>query len=141
MRRSLAGKRVVVTESSQGIGRAIALCLSARTRLSSGPDYERVIGRLRERGLLTPEAAAASLDVPPPEACAPIHAYLSGDASNGITGRIFTASGNYVGLLERSAEQPIAERAPDAPPWSIDELRALVPSRLAALLAPQEREV
>lgn len=119
--------------------RVNAVCPGARTRLSSGPDYERVIGRLEERGLLTPEAAAASLDVPPPEGCAPIYAYLLDDASRAVSGRIFTASGNYVGVLARSEEQPIASRAPDAPHWSIEELHTLVSGRLAELVPRTEQ--
>lgn len=110
--------------------RCNAICPGAKTRLSSGPEYEGLIGKLESRGLLTPELAVASLAAPPPEQCAPIYGYLLSDAAKGISGRIFSTSGPYVGVFDRYAERVIGMREAEDPVWSLDELAEIVPGKL-----------
>jgi NAD(P)-dependent dehydrogenase (short-subunit alcohol dehydrogenase family) len=114
---------------SEGI-RCNAVCPGAKTRLSSGPDYEQLIGRLESRGLLSTELAAASLDAPPPEECAPIYGYLLSDAASEITGRVFTTSGGYVGIFDRHSERMIGMHEAGAPAWTLEELAEIVPTKL-----------
>src|ERR1700747_879713 len=57
--------------------RANVVCPGARTRLSSGPEYEAQITNLHRRGLLDDAAMQVSLDAPPPAYAAPIYAYLA----------------------------------------------------------------
>ena len=110
--------------------RVNAVCPGAKTRLSSGPDYEGLIAKLETRGLLTPEAAVASLDVPPPEACAPLYAYLLSDEARDVSGRLFSTSGPYVGLFDAYREQTIGMRDAEDPIWPVEELAALVAEKL-----------
>ena len=111
--------------ASDGI-RVNAVCPGAKTRLSSGPDYEKLIAKLEARGLLDPEVAEASLAAPPPEHCAPIYGYLLSDAAEDITGRIFSTSGPYVGIFDRTEERMIGSHEPPETLWKLDELGAAV---------------
>jgi 3-oxoacyl-[acyl-carrier protein] reductase len=110
--------------------RVNAVCPGAKTRLSSGPDYEHLIAKLEARGLLGPEMAAASLAAPAPEHCAPIYGVLLSDAAEAISGRLFSTSGPYVGVFEGAEERALAMRAPDAPVWKVDELAEIVAAEL-----------
>lgn len=90
--------------------RANTVCPGARTRLSTGPDYEARVRELHARGLLSDVARDASLSPPAPEHVAALYLYLASDLSAGITGRIFSGSGGYVGLFEREHETLVAFR-------------------------------
>lgn len=72
--------------------RANAVCPGARTRLSTGDEYERQIAQLHSRGLLDDVSYQGSLDPAPPEYVARLYAYLVDDASEGITGEVFACS-------------------------------------------------
>lgn len=117
--------------------RVNAICPGAKTRLSSGPEYEALIANLEARGMLSPELAKNSLNAPAPEGCAALYAYLVSDAAREITGELFSASGPYVGVFDRVDErmlgfrQPAAGEAVDANVWSLEELADLVPRKLA----------
>lgn len=84
--------------------RANAVCPGARTRLSTGEDYTRHIESLHARGLLGDVVRAASLDPPGPEQLGALYAFLASDRAAGITGRVFSASGGYVGLFAEPSE-------------------------------------
>lgn len=111
--------------------RVNAVCPGARTRLSTGEDYEAGVRDLNRRGLLDDLMLAGSLAPPPPEHAAATYAYLAGPLSAGITGRILSAAGGYVGSWDRPHEQLLAFRDhTDAPPYSPEELDALVRASL-----------
>lgn len=107
--------------------RANVVCPGAKTRLSTGADYEAHIVGLNRRGQLDDVSTQAALDAPPPEYAAPIYAYLAGEQAKDITGRIFIAAGGFVGEFARQKTGVIAFRDHNAsPPWSIDELHAMI---------------
>lgn len=107
--------------------RANVVCPGAKTRLSSGPDYERHIESLRRRGLLDEISATAALDAAPPEYTAPIYAYLASDLSASITGRIFAAAGGFIGRFGRPTPAVLGYRDHrDSAPWSLDEIDAML---------------
>lgn len=110
--------------------RCNVVCPGAKTRLSTGPEYEEMIRGLASRGILSEGLATISLNSPPPEECAPIYAYLLSDAAKAVNGRIFTASGPYVGLFPIMAEQLVGTRDAGDGPWTVEALAAAVAGAL-----------
>jgi NAD(P)-dependent dehydrogenase (short-subunit alcohol dehydrogenase family) len=107
--------------------RANVVCPGAKTRLSTGPEYEAHIGDLHVRGLLDDTSKAVALDAPPPEYAAPVYAYLASDMAAGITGQVFVAAGGFVGRFERPVQTLIAYRDhTDSPPWSVAQIHRMV---------------
>lgn len=110
--------------------RANVVCPGAKTRLSTGPDYEAHVADLHRRGLLDEISMQGALDAAPPEYVAPTYAYLSGDLAKDITGQIFIAAGGFVGHFERQTPTILAYRDHhDSPPWTVEELDGLLSSR------------
>lgn len=107
--------------------RANVVCPGAKTRLSTGPEYEQHIVDLHRRGLLDEMTMRASLDAAPPSFAAPLYAYLASDLARGVTGQIFVAAGGFVGRFDRPAPQLLGYRDHnDSGPWSIGELHAMI---------------
>jgi len=107
--------------------RANVVCPGARTRLSSGVEYENHIRDLHRRGLLDEVAMHASLDSAPAGFVAPIYAYLASDVSRDVTGRIFVAAGGFVGSFDRPTPRVLGYRDHHvAEPWSIGELHQMI---------------
>jgi hypothetical protein len=99
-------------------------CPGAKTRLSSGPDYEAHINELFRRGMLAEATMRGSLDAAPPEYVAPVYAYIASDLAADVTGQIFVAAGGFVGRFDRAAPAMLAYRDhTDSPPWSLTEIR------------------
>jgi NAD(P)-dependent dehydrogenase (short-subunit alcohol dehydrogenase family) len=111
---------------SSGV-RANVVCPGARTRLSTGADYEAQIADLHRRGLLDDVSMQGALDAAPPEYAATTYAYLVSDLAKDVTGQIFIAAGGFVGRFERQAPSIVAYRDHhDSPPWSVAELDQFV---------------
>lgn len=107
--------------------RANVVCPGARTRLSTGPEYEAHIAELNRRGLLDDLSMQGALDAAPPEYAAPTYAYLVSDLAAGVTGQIFIAAGGFVGRFDRPTPAIVAYRDHhDAPPWTVEEIAAKV---------------
>jgi NAD(P)-dependent dehydrogenase (short-subunit alcohol dehydrogenase family) len=107
--------------------RANVVCPGAKTRLSTGSEYEHHITELNRRGLLSDVSTQAALDAPPAEYAAPTYAYLASDLAKDVTGQIFIAAGGFVGRFDKPTPAIIAYRDHvDAPPWTISELDALI---------------
>jgi NAD(P)-dependent dehydrogenase (short-subunit alcohol dehydrogenase family) len=107
--------------------RANVVCPGAKTRLSSGPDYEAQITGLHRRGVIDDATKQISLDAPPPEYAAPIYAYLASDLAAEVTGEIFITAGGFVGRFDRPESRLIGYRDhSDAPPWSITEIHEML---------------
>jgi NAD(P)-dependent dehydrogenase (short-subunit alcohol dehydrogenase family) len=107
--------------------RANVVCPGAKTRMSTGPQYEAHINDLRRRGLLDDYAGQMALDAPPPEFAAPIYAYLASDLAADITGEIFVAAGGFVGRLDRPTPTLLGYRNhQDSDPWSPAEIHQMV---------------
>jgi NAD(P)-dependent dehydrogenase (short-subunit alcohol dehydrogenase family) len=110
--------------------RANVVCPGARTRLSTGAEYERHIADLHRRGLLDDLTMQASLDSAPPEFVAPLYAYLASDLARDVTGQILVAAGGFVGRFDRPAPSLLGYRDHHgAAPWSIEELHKMVGTR------------
>jgi hypothetical protein len=68
-----------------------------------------------------------SLDVAGPDYAAPTYVYLASDLAKHLTGEIFAASGGFVGRFPKPTPDLIGYRDHhDAPPWSVDEISALL---------------
>jgi len=107
--------------------RANVVCPGARTRLSTGPEYEAHIVELNRRGLLDDASTQGSLDVAPPDYVAATYVYLASDLADQVTGEIFVASGGFVGRYPRTAPTVIGYRDHhSSPPWSVDEVATLI---------------
>ncbi|OBG61103.1 SDR family NAD(P)-dependent oxidoreductase [Mycobacterium sp. E735] len=113
--------------------RANVVCPGARTRLSTGAEYERHIEDLHRRGLLDEMTMRASLDSAPPAFVAPLYAYLVSDLSRAVTGQIFVAAGGFVGRFDRPTPRLLGYRDHhQAEPWSVDELHRMIGAKQAA---------
>lgn len=107
--------------------RANVVCPGAKTRLSTGPEYEARITDLNRRGLLDDISMQGSLDVAPPDYVAPTYVYLASDLAKEVSGRIFVAAGGFVGEFARPTPTVIAYRDHhDSPPWSVVEIAELI---------------
>ena len=107
--------------------RANVVCPGAKTRLSTGQQYEAHIAELHRRGLLDAISMQGALDAAPPEYAAPTYGYLASDLADGVTGQIFIAAGGFVGRFDRPSPAIVAYRDHhDAPPWTVDEIAAHV---------------
>lgn len=107
--------------------RANVVCPGAKTRLSTGPEYESHVTELNRRGLLDDVSLQGALDAGPPEYVAPTYAYLVSDRARGVTGRIFIAAGGFVGEFARPSPGFLGFRDHhDAPPWTVEELHELI---------------
>lgn len=112
--------------------RVNAVCPGARTRLNAGPGYEARIRDLHRRGILDDAQRDASLAPPAPEHVGPLYAFLASPLAAGITGRLFSAVGGYVGVQAPGAERLLALRPEEAGPWPVAELAAQVREHLGA---------
>jgi len=112
--------------------RVNAICPGARTRLSTGPGYERQMHRLHARGLLDDALLEASLAPPDAEHCAAMYVLLASDLAAGVTGRLFSAVGGYVGLHARGSETPVGfHNVETEGEWSLTKLADRVRSAVA----------
>lgn len=107
--------------------RANVVCPGAKTRLSTGPDYEAQIADLHRRGLLDEATMQGALDAGPPEYVAPMYGYLAGDLAKDVTGEVFIAAGGFVGRFDRQTPAFLGYRDHHgSPPWSIAELHGMI---------------
>lgn len=122
------GLTLAIAAELKGHGvRANVVCPGARTRLSTGSDYEQHIADLNRRGLLDDVSMQGALDAAPPEYVAPTYGYLVSDQAKDVTGRIFIAAGGFIGEFARPSTGFIGYRDHhSAPPWSVDELHGLI---------------
>ncbi len=122
------GLTLAIAAELKGYGvRANVVCPGAKTRLSTGSDYEEQIADLHRRGLLDDVTMQASLDAAPPEYVAPTYAYLVSDLAEAVTGEIFVASGGFVGRFDRQSPSFLAYRDHhDSPAWSVTELHEVL---------------
>jgi 3-oxoacyl-[acyl-carrier protein] reductase len=122
------GLTMAIAAELKGYGvRANVVCPGAKTRISTGADYEEQIEDLHRRGLLDEMAARVALDAPPAAFAAPIYAYLASDLARDVTGQIFVAAGGFVGRFDRPTPRMLGYRDHrDSPPWSLDALHKMV---------------
>ncbi|HZN79913.1 MAG TPA: SDR family NAD(P)-dependent oxidoreductase [Mycobacterium sp.] len=107
--------------------RANVVCPGAKTRLSTGSEFEAHMVELHRRGMLDEASMQAALDAPPPESVAPTYAYLASDLAKDVTGQIFIAAGGFVGRFDRQTPSILGYRDhQDSPPWSVDEIHAMI---------------
>ncbi|MBH0780219.1 SDR family NAD(P)-dependent oxidoreductase [Nocardia bovistercoris] len=107
--------------------RANIVCPGAKTRLSSGLDYEARILDLYRRGILDKVSMSGALDAPPAEYVAQLYLYLAGDRSAEVTGQIFIGAGGFIGRFNRPKTAVLGYRDhADAAPWTLPELHAMI---------------
>lgn len=107
--------------------RANVVCPGAKTRLSTGTDYEEQIRTLHRRGLLDEVSMHGALEPAPPEYVAALYAYLVSDLAEQVTGQILIGAGNFVGLFNRPTPALLGYRDHDtSPPWRLDELHTMI---------------
>jgi 3-oxoacyl-[acyl-carrier protein] reductase len=107
--------------------RANVVCPGARTRLSTGVEYEKHIEDLHRRGLLEEMTKLASLDSAPAAFVAPVYAYLASDLACDVTGQILVAAGGFVGSFDRPTPRVLGYRDHhEAGPWSVEELHKMI---------------
>jgi NAD(P)-dependent dehydrogenase (short-subunit alcohol dehydrogenase family) len=107
--------------------RANVVCPGAKTRLSTGSEFEAHMVELHRRGMLDEASMQAALDAPPPEYVAPTYAYLASDLAKDVTGQIFIAAGGFVGRFDRQTPSILGYRDhQDSPPWSVNEIQAMI---------------
>lgn len=107
--------------------RANVVCPGAKTRLSTGPDYEAHVVDLNRRGLLDEVSMQGALDAAPPDYVAPTYAYLASDLAREVTGQILIAAGGFVGRFDRQNPALLAYRDHrDSPPWTVAELHQAI---------------
>lgn len=107
--------------------RANVICPGAKTRLSTGADYEEHIHDLHARGLLDEATMRASLDPAPAAYVAPLYAYLASDLAGDVTGSVFLASGGFLGRFERHAPAVLGYRDHQRfSPWPIEDLHSML---------------
>jgi 3-oxoacyl-[acyl-carrier protein] reductase len=103
------------------------MCPGARTRLSTGVEYEKHIGDLYRRGLLDEVTMRASLDSAPPAFAAPVCAYLASDLARDVTGQMLVAAGGFVGSFDRPTLRLLGYRDHHgAGPWSIEDVHKMI---------------
>lgn len=113
--------------------RANVVCPGARTRLSTGLEYERHIEDLHRRGLLDEMTMRASLDSAPPEFVAPVYAYLVSDLARDVTGQILVAAGGFVGSFDRRTPRVLGYRDHhEAGPWSVEDVHTMIAATATA---------
>ena len=117
----------IAAELAEHRVRANVVCPGAKTRLSTGADYEQHIATLRRRGLLDELSAHGALHPAPAEYVAPLYAYLAGPMSDRINGQMFVAAGGFVGRFGRPSPAPLGYRDHrDSPPWTLAEIAAML---------------
>jgi NAD(P)-dependent dehydrogenase (short-subunit alcohol dehydrogenase family) len=122
------GLTVAIAAELKAFGvRANVVCPGARTRLSTGAEYEKHIADLHHRGLLDEITMRASLDSAPASYVAPVYAYLASDLSSAVTGQIFVVAGGFVGRFDRPAPSVLGYRDHHrSGPWSVEELHTMI---------------
>jgi len=107
--------------------RANVVCPGARTRLSTGDDYEAHIADLHRRGLLDDVAYAGAQDPGPPEHAAALYLFLVTDLAAGITGQVLAAAGGFLGRFPGPAVELVTWRDHhEHPPYTPAEIAGLL---------------
>ena len=107
--------------------RVNAVAPGARTRLSTGDDYEQHIDDLHRRGLLDDLTRAGSLEPAPASYVARLYAYLVSDLSVGVTGEVLAGSGGYLARFAAPSSTLLTWRDhTGSPPWELAEIDAFV---------------
>jgi 3-oxoacyl-[acyl-carrier protein] reductase len=114
--------------------RANVVCPGARTRLSTGVEYEEQIRTLHRRGLLDEVSLHGALHPAPAEYVAGLYAYLVSDVARDVTGQILIGAGNFVGRFDRPRPALLGYRDhSESPPWSLEELHAMIAGEISPL--------
>jgi 3-oxoacyl-[acyl-carrier protein] reductase len=107
--------------------RANVVCPGAKTRLSTGADYEEQIKELHRRGLLDEVSMQGALDAAPPEYVAPLYAFLASDLAVDVTGQLLIGAGGFVGRFDKPTPAFLGYRDhQSSPPWTLPELRGMI---------------
>jgi 3-oxoacyl-[acyl-carrier protein] reductase len=109
-----------------------AFCPGAKTRLSSGEQFEQHVNSLSARGLVTEAQKKFVLNPSEPDLVPPLVLYLATDEAANVTGQVFTVWGGYIGLFPEPKEVSLVYKKQHL--WTLDELITLMPSKLSGYL-------
>ena len=99
------------------------VCPGAKTRLSTGDEFEQKIETLHAKGILSEERKLSALNPASPDYVASLYAVLASDRARGVTGQTFWGSGGYIGrFLEPGQEVLTTMDHSSQPPWEIEQL-------------------
>lgn len=99
------------------------VCPGAKTRLSSGEEFEKKILSLNEKGILSDERKLSALNPASPDYVASLYAVLASDLARDVSGQVFWGSGGYIGrFLDNGQEVLTTLDQTSQPPWEISEL-------------------
>lgn len=99
------------------------ICPGAKTRLSTGEEFEAHMRELHSKGTLTDERLYGALNPASPDYVASLYAVLASDYARGTTGQVFWGSGGYIGkFLPNEQSVQASMDSENSPPWEVDEL-------------------
>jgi len=105
-----------------------AFCPGAKTRLSTGGEYEEKINALYEKECLTKEQKYRALNPSYPGLLTPLVVYLSTDDAAHINGQVFSIAGGYIGLFPEPEEVFLGYKDEEKDGlWTMDEIANLGP--------------
>ena len=109
-----------------------AIAPEAATRMTANESIQVRYRLWYEAGYMSKERLDELLDMPGPEAVAPIVLYLATDEAANINGRVFGCCGGRVTLYSEPEEvKAIYKDHKKDGPWTLDELIELIPKTLA----------
>ena len=99
------------------------VCPGAKTRLSTGDEYEKKIVSLHAKGILSDERKQSALNPASPDYVASLYALLASDLARHVSGQVFWGSGGYIGRFLENGQEILTTLDPTSrPPWGIDKL-------------------
>ena len=99
------------------------VCPGAKTRLSTGADFERRIEELNQKGILSEERTLSALNPASPDYVASLYAVLASDHARGVSGQVFWGSGGYIGRFLHNGQEVLTTlEASQRPPWAVQDL-------------------
>jgi NAD(P)-dependent dehydrogenase (short-subunit alcohol dehydrogenase family) len=99
------------------------VCPGAKTRLSTGDEYEKKIVSLHAKGILSDERKQSALNPASPDYVASLYALLASDLARHVSGQVFWGSGGYIGRFLENGQEILTTLDPTSrPPWGIAKL-------------------
>lgn len=95
----------------------------AKTRLSTGDEFEQSIRDLAARGLLPSERVESALNAGSPDSITALYLWLASDLAADQSGKIFSISARHLGEFEWPSERYASFRQPgEIAGWTVEEI-------------------
>ncbi len=108
--------------------RCNAFCPRAATRFTLDDSVRAGYRKRYEAGLMSKDDLDRRLNMPSPDTCGPLIAYLCTDAAADINGQVFGIEGNAVSIYSEPVKEKILHKEGEL--WTVEELINLVPGTL-----------